>query len=116
MRPALSPAEVGRLTEVDDDQQMVLVTLVGNEVVGLASYDRLHLAEAEVAFAVADAHQGRGLARSCSSPSGTLASSAAWPPGLPDQADRGRQSRAVRRWKPGCFIAYRRPGHTGRRR
>jgi acetyl coenzyme A synthetase (ADP forming)-like protein len=52
-----------RFTHVDYDSRMVLLALLGDEVIAMASYDRApDQPEAEVAFAVADAHHGRGLA------------------------------------------------------
>src|SRR5215472_15294116 len=49
-----------RFTHVDYDSRMVLLALLGDEVIAMASYDRaLDRPEAEVAFAVADAHHGR---------------------------------------------------------
>jgi acetyl coenzyme A synthetase (ADP forming)-like protein len=52
-----------RFTHVDDDSRMVLLALLGERVVAMASYDRApEKSEAEVAFAVADELHGRGLA------------------------------------------------------
>ena len=61
-RPALSPREVERFTTVDHDDRVALVAELGDELVGVARYDRLPAtSSAEVAFVVGDEHQGRGL-------------------------------------------------------
>jgi len=61
--PKLSPAEVDRFTCVDGHDRMALVATLNGQIVGIARYDRFRAApaEAEVAFVVQDAHQGRGL-------------------------------------------------------
>jgi acyl-CoA synthetase (NDP forming)/RimJ/RimL family protein N-acetyltransferase len=62
-RPRLSERDVDRLTTLDYVDRMALVAIRGDELIGVARYDRLrHLAEAEVAFFVDDANHGRGLA------------------------------------------------------
>jgi len=62
-RPRLSERDVERLTNVDYVDRMALVVLRGDDIIGVARYDRLrHRAEAEVAFFVDDANHGRGLA------------------------------------------------------
>jgi acetyl coenzyme A synthetase (ADP forming)-like protein len=59
----LPDALLHRFTHVDYDARVVLLALLGDQAIALASYDRAaDKAEAEVAFAVADAHHGRGLA------------------------------------------------------
>lgn len=60
--PVLSVADVKRFTEVDHDRRVALVATIADELVGVVRYDRLSEDEAEVAFVVEDAHQGRGLA------------------------------------------------------
>jgi GNAT superfamily N-acetyltransferase len=58
----LPPAIVRRFTVVDFARDMVLVAELGERVVALASYHRGRSPDsAEVAFVVADEHQGRGL-------------------------------------------------------
>ena len=65
----LTPAEVERFTTVDQTDRVALVAFDGDELIAVARYDRLPDpdlegrlgADAEVAFTVADAHQGRGL-------------------------------------------------------
>jgi acyl-CoA synthetase (NDP forming)/RimJ/RimL family protein N-acetyltransferase len=61
--PKLSQRELERLTEVDYVTRMAFVALMGDDVVGMASYDlwREHR-RAEVAFIVDDEQQGRGIA------------------------------------------------------
>jgi acyl-CoA synthetase (NDP forming)/GNAT superfamily N-acetyltransferase len=60
--PELSPRDVDRLTTVDYDSSVVLVALLRDAIIGLVQYERLSPTEADVAFLVQDAHQGRGLA------------------------------------------------------
>jgi acyl-CoA synthetase (NDP forming)/RimJ/RimL family protein N-acetyltransferase len=62
-RPRLTQREVDDLTSVDYLDRMALVALRGDELIGVARYDRWrHRSEAEVAFFVDDANHGRGLA------------------------------------------------------
>lgn len=61
--PKLSARELERLTTVDYVTRMAFVALEADDVVAMASYDVWRAAdEADVAFIVDDAHQGRGLA------------------------------------------------------
>lgn len=58
----LSAKELERFTVVDYVDRVAFVILLGDELMGIGRYDRLDNAtEAEVAFNIADAHQGRGL-------------------------------------------------------
>ena len=57
----LSDRDLQRFTTVDHAGRVALVALVGDEIVGVARYDRIDERQAEVAFSVSDAHQGRGL-------------------------------------------------------
>ncbi|WP_426999011.1 GNAT family N-acetyltransferase [Pseudarthrobacter sp. N5] len=58
----LSGKELKRFTEVDYRDRVALVITIGGEIMGIGRYDRLEdPAEAEVAFNIADAHQGRGI-------------------------------------------------------
>lgn len=58
----LTDAELERFTNVDYEERMALLAEIGGEMVALASYDRDPGDDvAEVAFAVVDSHQGRGL-------------------------------------------------------
>jgi acetyl coenzyme A synthetase (ADP forming)-like protein len=62
VKPTLSEAEVERFTHVDHDARVALVAELGDRLVGVARYDRTaNDREAEVAFVVADEHQGRGI-------------------------------------------------------
>ena len=58
----LSSKELKRFTEVDYKDRVALVITIGGEILGIGRYDRLDdPSEAEVAFNIADAHQGRGI-------------------------------------------------------
>lgn len=62
-RPRLSDRDVDRLTHLDYVDRMALIAVRGEDMIGVARYDRWrHRAEAEVAFFVDDANHGRGLA------------------------------------------------------
>ncbi|HEY9558801.1 MAG TPA: GNAT family N-acetyltransferase, partial [Acidimicrobiales bacterium] len=62
-RPRLSDKDVERLINVDYVDRMALIALRGDDMIGVARYDRWrHRGEAEVAFFVDDANHGRGLA------------------------------------------------------
>ena len=60
--PRPTAVQLERLTSVDYVDHMVMVAQVGSDLVAVARYDRIEPAEAEVAFAVADDQQRRGLA------------------------------------------------------
>jgi acyl-CoA synthetase (NDP forming)/RimJ/RimL family protein N-acetyltransferase len=59
--PRLSERDLRRFTTVDHVDRVALVVLVGEQVIGVGRYDRTAPGEAEVAFNIADAHQGRGV-------------------------------------------------------
>ncbi|MET8862505.1 GNAT family N-acetyltransferase [Nonomuraea sp. NPDC004580] len=61
-RPRLSDREVERFTNVDYVNRVALIATIGTEMVAVIRYDRTGPGEAEVAFLVEDAHQGRGVA------------------------------------------------------
>jgi succinyl-CoA synthetase alpha subunit/GNAT superfamily N-acetyltransferase len=62
VHPRLSADEVGRFTNLDYKERLALVGTSRGLLVGVGRYDRLPgSADAEVAFVVADEHQGRGL-------------------------------------------------------
>jgi acetyl coenzyme A synthetase (ADP forming)-like protein len=62
VKTTLTDFELEHFTEVDYRDRMALVAEIGGEMVALASYDReSDEDQAEVAFAVVDSHQGRGL-------------------------------------------------------
>lgn len=61
-KPVLTPRDVERFTHVDGDMRVALVAILDGAVVGVARYDRIPgTDDAEVAFVIEDAHQGRGL-------------------------------------------------------
>jgi acetyltransferase len=61
-RPVLSDADVARFTVVDHDRRGALVAMLRDEIIGVVRYEGLkNGTDAEVAFIVEDAHQGRGL-------------------------------------------------------
>src|SRR5688572_12065188 len=55
--------EVARLLRADHHSEFVLIAEAGQRIVGVATYvrDPTHTERAEVAFAIADALQGRGV-------------------------------------------------------
>jgi len=61
--PELSARDVERFTHVDYVDRVAFVVTVGEQMIAVGRYDRLPSGEAEVAFLVEDAHQGRGLAQ-----------------------------------------------------
>ncbi|MFI7468092.1 GNAT family N-acetyltransferase [Nonomuraea sp. NPDC049646] len=61
-RPRLSDRDVERFTNVDYVNRVALIATIGAEMVAVIRYDRTEPGEAEVAFLVEDAHQGRGVA------------------------------------------------------
>ena len=62
-RPRLTERDLERATNLDYVDRYALIALRGDDLIGVARYDRWrHRAEAEVAFFVDDANHGRGLA------------------------------------------------------
>jgi acyl-CoA synthetase (NDP forming)/RimJ/RimL family protein N-acetyltransferase len=62
-RPRLTERDVEHFTTVDYSDRMAFIALLADEMVGVARYDRFPARpEAEVAFFIDDAHQGRGMA------------------------------------------------------
>ncbi|MGL4306607.1 MAG: GNAT family N-acetyltransferase [Mycobacteriaceae bacterium] len=63
--PTMPTRDVVRMTTVDHHDRVAFVGILGNEIIAVGLYERLlHVGDglsAEVAFVVADAHQGRGL-------------------------------------------------------
>src|SRR3712207_9536632 len=58
----LSDKDLHRFTHVDHDTRVAFVLVLGDQVIGVGRYDRYPgTDDAEVAFLVEDAHQGRGL-------------------------------------------------------
>jgi acyl-CoA synthetase (NDP forming)/RimJ/RimL family protein N-acetyltransferase len=66
--PQLSDRDVERFTRVDHHDRVAFVTTIRGDIVAVGRYDRIagdgsDTAEAEVAFLVEDAQQGRGIAQ-----------------------------------------------------
>jgi acyl-CoA synthetase (NDP forming)/GNAT superfamily N-acetyltransferase len=62
VRSELTPTEVTRFVTVDYLDRVAIMAELGGQMVAVARYDRLPgTDEAEVAFVVEDAHQGRGI-------------------------------------------------------
>ena len=62
-RPQLSERDVERFTHVDYTDRMAFIGLIGDDLVGVARYDRHRgRSDAEVAFFIDDEHHGRGMA------------------------------------------------------
>ncbi|MFT4126918.1 MAG: GNAT family N-acetyltransferase [Gordonia sp. (in: high G+C Gram-positive bacteria)] len=63
--PTLPPREVVRMTTVNHQSRVAIVALLGGEIIAIGLYEGLAAdnkpESAEVAFVVADEHQGRGL-------------------------------------------------------
>ncbi|MDP0397685.1 bifunctional acetate--CoA ligase family protein/GNAT family N-acetyltransferase [Tsukamurella strandjordii] len=63
--PVMPPRDVARMTTVDHHQRVCLLALLGDKIIAVGLYEGLADAgkptSAEVAFVVADEHQGRGL-------------------------------------------------------
>jgi RimJ/RimL family protein N-acetyltransferase len=62
VHPSLSDQELHRFTHVDHTDREAIVATAGDEIIGVARFDRMDdPSEAEVAFVVADAWQELGL-------------------------------------------------------
>jgi acyl-CoA synthetase (NDP forming)/GNAT superfamily N-acetyltransferase len=60
--PTIPPKDLDRFTHVDHVNRVALVVLLAGEIIGVGRFDRLaDKDEAEVAFVIADDHQGRGI-------------------------------------------------------
>nr|WP_232017123.1 GNAT family N-acetyltransferase [Gordonia insulae] len=63
--PTLPPREVARMTTVDYQKRVAIVAVLGGDIIAIGLYEGLEFdgkpESAEVAFVVADDHQGRGL-------------------------------------------------------
>ncbi|HEU4542393.1 MAG TPA: bifunctional GNAT family N-acetyltransferase/acetate--CoA ligase family protein [Jiangellaceae bacterium] len=59
--PQLSARDIGLFTHVDHSDRVALIMLAGDNMIAVGRYDRIDKEQAEVAFLVEDAHQGRGI-------------------------------------------------------
>jgi RimJ/RimL family protein N-acetyltransferase len=64
VKPSMSEAEAAWFCDVDGEERGAVVavdTATGDRIVGVGRWDRLPGDKAEIAFVVADDHQGRGI-------------------------------------------------------
>lgn len=61
--PELSENDVHRFTHVDYVDRVAFILTVAGQMIAVGRYDKVSEGEAEVAFLVEDAHQGRGIAQ-----------------------------------------------------
>jgi RimJ/RimL family protein N-acetyltransferase len=59
--PRIPARDLTRFTTVDHADREAIVVALGDRLVAIGRYDRIAADEAEVAFVVEDAHQGRGI-------------------------------------------------------
>jgi acyl-CoA synthetase (NDP forming)/RimJ/RimL family protein N-acetyltransferase len=59
--PTLSDRDIELFTRVDHTDRVALILLSGEDMIAVGRYDRIDDKQAEVAFLVEDAHQGRGV-------------------------------------------------------
>lgn len=59
--PTIPEKDLKRFVTVDYRDRVALVMLIGEEIIGIGRFDRIDDDSAEVAFNIADAHQGRGI-------------------------------------------------------
>ena len=59
--PRLPKRDLERFVNVDHRDRVALVMLVGDDIIGVGRFDKISDTSAEVAFNIADAHQGRGI-------------------------------------------------------
>lgn len=59
--PKLSDSDVQRFTHVDGKERVAFVLTLGPDIIAVGRFDAITEKEAEVAFLVEDAHQGRGI-------------------------------------------------------
>jgi acyl-CoA synthetase (NDP forming)/RimJ/RimL family protein N-acetyltransferase len=61
--PKLSERDVQRFTRVDHVDRVAFVVTLAGQIIATGRYDKIDAEQAEVAFLVEDAHQGRGVAQ-----------------------------------------------------
>ncbi len=61
--PRLSARDVARFTQLDYVDRVAFIVVSAGLMIGVGRYERLENDQAEVAFLVEDAHQGRGVAQ-----------------------------------------------------
>jgi acyl-CoA synthetase (NDP forming)/GNAT superfamily N-acetyltransferase len=59
--PRLPKRDLDRFVTVDHHDRVALIMLIGDDIIGVGRFDRISDTDAEVAFNIADAHQGRGV-------------------------------------------------------
>lgn len=59
--PRLPKRDLDRFVNVDHHDRVALLMLVGDDIIGVGRFDKISDSSAEVAFNIADAHQGRGI-------------------------------------------------------
>ena len=60
--PRIPPRDLYRFTHVDHHDRVAFVVVLGGQIIAVGRYERLDkTGDAEVAFVVADRHQGRGI-------------------------------------------------------
>jgi acyl-CoA synthetase (NDP forming)/GNAT superfamily N-acetyltransferase len=64
--PRIPPRDLERFTRVDHHDRVAFVAMLGDDIIAVGRYERLHengelTGNAEVAFVVEDDHQGRGI-------------------------------------------------------
>src|SRR5690606_21215543 len=59
--PTSSSRDIEHFTNVDHDDRVALILLVGDDMIAVGRYERITETEAEVSFLVEDEHQGRGV-------------------------------------------------------
>lgn len=59
--PTLTDREIDRFTHVDNVQRVAFILTLQDQMIAVGRYETVKSGEAEVAFLVEDAHQGRGI-------------------------------------------------------
>ena len=59
--PRLPKRDLDRFVNVDHHDRVALIMLIGDDIIGVGRFDKISASSAEVAFNIADAHQGRGI-------------------------------------------------------